>query len=410
MRHLFFLIAFLTPSVLQAQSTATIQPQVIVEAPSEDVIVGQSTILRIKVLVPTFMPSPPVFPSLEQENLLVRLPERASGPVSETVDGETWSGVQRSYRLYPLISGAIEFGANNVTVTFADPETNAPTQVSVPLQPITINAVIPEGARDLDPLIIANGFDLEQEVEGNTELQAGDAITRRLTARITGTSPLLIPPLIPENQDPLLRPYPKEPRFTETEDRGILSGQRAEETVYLAQDGGDTQLPPVSIQWYNLTTNAVETAEAEAVDLQLAAPRPKPPTTEELIKYVIWAGVVALAAWFFARWTTPRYRVWQDARQRAYHASPDFALKQLKQALRDHDLSDAYTALETWKSRCSNPAGFAALEAQLIKVGAAVYGEASPGNTPDWSAALSALDSLVTAPDTRPHPLPPLNP
>ncbi|CUJ94746.1 hypothetical protein RUE5091_01454 [Ruegeria denitrificans] len=409
MRRLLTLLLLL-PCAALSQGTATIQPQITVEAPTEDVIVGQSAMVRIKVLVPTFMPSPPVFPSLEQENLLVRLPERASGPVSESVSGETWSGVQRSYRVYPLVAGQIDLGIADMTVTFADPETNTPTQVSAQLSPITINAVVPEGAASLNPLIIATGFELDQEIEGATEMQAGDAITRRLTARITGTSPILVPELIPENQDTLLRSYPKEPRLTETEDRGTLSGQRTDEVVYLAQGGGQTQLPPVSIQWYNLTTNAVETVEVPGVDLALTAPKTDPLTTDKLIEYAFWAGLAAFVTWAFMRWGTPRFRQWKDARRQAFQASPEYALTQLRHALQAHDLSGTYSALEIWKLRCSDPQGYKALEEQLERIGAARYSSETIQVTSDWSAAISTLNGLKGAHQDRTQPLPPLNP
>jgi hypothetical protein len=400
----------LLPGLLFAQSSTAPQPQISVDSPTEDVIVGQPAILRIKVLVPTFMPSPPVFPSLEQENLLVRLPERASGPVSEAVSGETWSGVQRSYRIYPLVPGQIEFAAQDMAVTFADPETNTPTQVSVPLPPIKINAVVPEGARDLNPLIIATGFELEQAIEGPTELQAGDAVTRRLTARISGTSPILIPQLITEIHDPLLRSYPKEPRFTETEDRGILSGQRVDEAVYLAQEGGETQLPPVSLQWFNLTTNTVETVDIDAVDLQLAAPKSGPPSAKTLIRYLVWFAATAVVVWVLFRWSMPRYRNWKETREQAYRASPEYSLAQLRRALRDQDLSAAYTALEDWKQRCENPQGYSGLETCLAQIGSVRYAADNASQKPKWPDTISALKALEDAPDKRARTLPPLNP
>ncbi|MFY2826688.1 hypothetical protein [Ruegeria sp. MALMAid1280] len=410
MRYLSLLMFIFLPWLAFAQTPTTPEPQVTIEAPSEDVIVGQSAILRIKVLVPTFMPSPPVFPALEQENLLVRLPERASGPVSEPVNGETWSGVQRSYRIYPLVPGVIEFPAQDMTVTFADPETNNPTQISVPLPPIKVNSVIPDGARDLNPLIIATGFDLEQEIEGSTEMQAGDAVTRRLTARISGTSPILIPQLTPENQDPLLRPYPKEPRFSETEDRGILSGKRIDETVYLAQGGGKTQLPSISLQWFNLTMNSVETVSVDAVDLRLTAPKSGPPSAETLIRYLFWAAAIIVAVWAVMRWSRPRYRRWKKVRDQAYHASAEYALVQLHKALQDQDLSAAYSALEIWKRRCEAPQGYGELEACLLQIGSARYAVDKENKITDWRNAVSALDTLMATPRKRPNTLPPLNP
>lgn len=410
MRYLVFLMLIALPSAVASQENLPGQPLITLDVPEQDVIVGQPAIVRLKVLVPTFMPSPPVFPSLEQENLLVRLPERASGPISETVNGETWSGVQRSYRLYPLSAGQIAFDAQDVGVTFADPETNDAVQVKVPLPPITLNAVVPDGARGLDPMIIATGFDLKQEVEGDTEMQSGGAITRRLTTTISGTTPILIPALIPDTQDPLLRSYPKEPQFTETEDRSILSGQRVDETTYLARAGGQTQLPPITVQWYNLETDQIETIDLAAIELHLAAPKRGRPSVETITKSVALVALVTLAIWAALRWGMPRIRNWNDARKRIYNASPEFAVEQLRRALRNADLSGAYSSLELWKTRSGDSKHAAQLEAQLAQIGATRYRSKGTGTTADWSAALLALDTLVKTPRDVKNPLPPLNP
>ncbi|MCG7518218.1 hypothetical protein [Ruegeria sp. Ofav3-42] len=407
MRYLLFLMLIL-PVPLMAQTE--LQPQVSAEVPTEPVTVGQPAIVRIKVLVPTFMPSPPVFPSLEQENLLVRLPERASGPVSETVNGETWSGVQRSYRLYPLQAGQVVFGAQDVIVTFADPDTNAPTQVSVSLPELTLNAVVPKGARDLDPLIIATGFEVDQQIEGSTEMENGGAITRRLTSKITGTTPFLVPELIPEIQNPLLRAYPKEPRFTESEDRGILSGQRVDEITYLAQDGGQTELPPISVRWYNLETDQVETIDIESVELTLAPPKWQPPGAESILTALIWFAVLGLAFWGVLRFFGPRIKTWNQMRQKKYQESPEFALNVLTTALQERDFSKTYSALEMWKARSDFPEMAIGLERRLAKIGAAKYSTHKEDSGADWAAAISELKALGQTQRHLSDPLPPLNP
>ncbi|WP_170481983.1 BatD family protein [Ruegeria arenilitoris] len=406
MRYVIFLM-LLFP--IRGFAQASEQPQVTIAAPSDPVVVGQPAIVRIKVLVPTFMPSPPVFPSLEKENLLVRLPEGASGPISESVEGETWSGVQRSYRLYPLQAGDIDLGALDVSVTFADPETNEPKQVSVPLPALTLTATVPEGARDLNPLILATDFGLNQQIEGETDMQNGGAITRRLTAKISGTTPFLIPTMIPEVQDPLLRAYPKEPRFAENEDRGVLSGQRVDEVVYLAQDGGETQLPAISVQWYNLETDNVETIDIQAVSLTLAPPKWEPPDADTIRTFVFWITLLALAIWAFMRFLRPRINSWRTKRRIAYEASPKIVQKKLKHALQEHDLSAAYSALDSLKALC-DPPDVAGIENRLADIGARRYsGKAFP-NAEEWSEAIAELKSLRLMSEKRPEKLPPLNP
>ncbi len=402
------LFIFLFPVSVFAQGSDTTAPQITVEAPEEPVIVGQPAIVRVKVLVPTFMPQPPEFPSLEQQNLLVRLPERASGPVSGTVNGETWSGVQRSYRVYPLIAGDITFDAQSVAVTYADPATNAPIQATVDLPPVKIAAEIPGGAEGLDPLIIATGFTLEQKLEGPTEMQAGDAITRELTARISGTTPLLIPVLTPQQQSPLLRTYPKEPRISESEERGVLSGQRQEEVVYIAQQEGVAQLPEVSIDWFNLQTNQVETASVPATDLTLAPPKWQPPSLDEALKIAAFAAIALFAIGALWRFLSPRIRDLRKARRDRYLASPRYAVDALKTAVQAHDLNATYTALELWRSRGGNSKNAAQLEECLTRIGAARY--SGRDQSEDWSSALQSLTLLKEAAARDKDALPPLNP
>jgi len=86
------IFALLAPLAAFAQG----EPRLEVDLPEGEVIVGQPITLRLKLLVPTWMPKPPVWPTLEVPSLLVRLPERSSTPISETIDGETWSGISRA--------------------------------------------------------------------------------------------------------------------------------------------------------------------------------------------------------------------------------------------------------------------------------------------------------------------------
>jgi hypothetical protein len=409
MRYLAVFILLLPLSV-SAQENSAYQPRVSVDVPNEAVIVGQPAIVRIKVLVPTFMPQPPVFPSLEQQNILVRLPERASGPVSETVDGETWSGVQRSYRLYPLTSGPVAYDAQEVVVTFADPQSNDPVQVSVTLPSIQLNAEIPEGAQGLDPLIIASGFSLDQNLDGPTDMQAGDSITREISAQIAGTTALTIPALTPQDQSQLLRAYPKEPRFSETEDRGILSGQRVEETVYIAQDGGETQLSAVSIDWFNLDTGQIETASLPSTKLTLAPPRRQPPDAQTIIKSVLYLVIVVFALWTLGRFLRPRYATWNTERRRRYLASEKYAVDALRSALISRDLPAVYQALGLWKSRSAHPERSLDLEKSLMNIGAARYSATACNSPEDWEAAVQHLGALKSATERKSGSLPPLNP
>ena len=310
--------------------------------------VGQPLVLTIKVLVPGWMPKPPEFPDLEQPGLMVRLPERASGPVSETVAGETWSGVQRRYRLYPLRGGCFELSGLSVTLHAAGPGQPAPQNLTAARPELSFTALLPEAARGLDPPILAQGLRLSETLEGAERLEVGGAVVRVVTARIEGTTPVLIPALIPAlfpepapaipdepAAPPALRAYPDEPQVTESEERGTLSGSRRERVSYVATAAGCAELPAIRIAWFNLQSGQVETAELPAHPLTIA-PGPAAPARSGTDRAGggRGAGAGALAAW---------------------HGSEPHARGRLRAAIRRRDLGASHAALRAWTCRAPKP-------------------------------------------------------
>ncbi|WP_425046412.1 hypothetical protein [Primorskyibacter sp. S87] len=381
-------------------------------------MVGQPLVLRMKVLVPTYMPAPPVYPTIEQPNLLVRLPNRATSPVSETVDGETWSGTSRGYRLYPLAAGAFEIPGQTVTITYADPDTNAPVTVEVPFDPIRLTATVPPGAEELSPLIVASGFSLSQEFEGGPDLAAGEPVTRSVTARIEGTTAILIPSLLPAPEGDALRAYPEEPKVNENENRGTLSGSRSESATYLAQAGGTASLPPISFDWFNLETGEVETAQVEGMNLTLQAPPVQKDPGQTLRRLGVLAIVILVLAGLIWRLREPISRLLLTIRQRWLN-SEHHAARQVRSALARKDLSLTYSTFENWRDRVGpmpDRSQEDAFMAALLTVGSMNYADtASSSDRPatGWSKATRAFADLRKAArtqNTAKPGLPPLNP
>ncbi len=333
-------------------ATAQTEPRLTLSLEEDSVIVGQPLVLRIQVLVPTFLPKPPVFPSFEVPGLMVRLPERASGPVSERIDGETWAGVQRAYRLYPLQVGDFELPSQPVLVTYADPDGGDPIEVSLPLDPISFSATIPAEAGNLNPPILAEDFKLEQVLDAPETLQVGDAVTRTITASISGTTAVLIPALMPDVSTDALRAYPDEPSVSEVSERGVLSGTRTEKTTYVAQADGTATLPDLALDWFNVSTGKVETATLPGASFAVegaaaAAIGRDTMATLRATWPLILLGIVA----FFLVW---RYRGWaaeqfETARDR-WEASEPYAYREVRRALRKRHLLDSVNALEHWSS------------------------------------------------------------
>jgi hypothetical protein len=366
MRALVAAFAFMLVTVLPAQAQ---DPQITVTTDQDEVIVGQAFIVRVKVLVPTFMPRAPVFPSFEVPGLIVRLPERSTGPVSERIGGETWSGVQRSYRIYPTRAGVSDIPAQQVEIVYKDPDTNADVTARFDVPATQIIATVPDGARDLDPLILAQGLTIAQDWQGGEgALAVGDAVVRSVDIKVTGASPLFVPELLtdqvvpggdaPQDTDTAdaiarFMPYPEDARITETFDRGIMSGSRHEQVSYIATAGGTVTFPDITLRWYNIDSETVEEISLPGREVSVAfPPQVRAPFDWQGAVRLALAGLgAALLIWAGRKWVWPRVRVRMDDRRAAYALTARAAHDAAQGRVQARDLNGLLAALDLRAAR-----------------------------------------------------------
>lgn len=419
MQRLLILLLFALQAVCGFAQSPEQAPIVRVEVAEEEVTVGQPVILRVTLLVPTWMPSPPEFPSFEAPNLILRLPQRASGPVSETIDGETWSGISRAYRLYPMVPGPFVLSPQPLRITYADPDTRTPVKAEIQIPDIRFAAVVPEGAEGLDPLIVAQSLSLSQEIEApEGSLKEGDSLTRIVTAKIRGTSALFLPPMLTPVETQALSAYPREPRVSEESERGGLSGQRVEEVTYVAQYGGIVDLPAVRIEWFNTKTGKVETAELEGLAVTVEAPAPpREPilTRNQIVAMAALALVVALMIRPSRQWVFPLIGRTIAQLQAARLASERHAARRVRAAIRSRDLHAVSIAVLDWETHVvgSIESDRSAFDAAVLEIGAARYSEGGIENWRDVERTFKAMRKarLRDLKTRRNAPsLPPLNP
>ncbi len=410
----------LVPQLALAQTAST--PLLRMELDKSAVIPGQPMLLRVSLLTPTWFLQPPIFPSFEVANLMVRLPEGASGPINARVGDETWSGVGRTYRLYPMTVGRFRIPPRPIELTYADPQTRKPTKATVQTREITVTGVAPANAAELKPFIAAQSLRLKQTIDGKPDdMQAGDALTRAVAAKVVGVSPLAIPPMIPSLSVEGLAAYAREPMVREAEATDQLSGQRTESVTYIAEAGGRFRLPAIRLRWYNLSTQTVETAEVPGFGVAVRGPPPPATTTNDWRELAFWAGlsamIITLAGFALCRlW--PAIVGWRDRRRARTLASEAHAFEQARSALDQRRFADAVRAISLWSARLPSieSAEDAAFEGTMTKLGAAIYGNAdrSPAEA-DWVAAAQALTRARQARLKRHRAssrggLPPLNP
>lgn len=343
--------------LLPRQLLAADLPQPIVEVDFEktQTIPGQFLPLRITILVPTWMPQPAVFPSLDAPNVRVRLPERATSPTSRRIDGEDWSGVSRRYMITPLVPGKFSLPGGAVDVTYADPEnTSEPLTASLDLDSIEIEGIVPDGAEQLSPFIAAKTVKLTQEVSSETtDLKPGDSVRRTVTVTLTGASPMMLPQLTEVPQIEGFAAYAETPVLEEKEDRGVLSGSRKEVVTLMVQGNGQGDLPAIELSWYNITSKTVEAASLEAVPVSATgAPSAARQSLTGFGPQTILAAVAVLVVLLsLARLAWPRLSQMRKKRLARYKSSKAFARKCLLASIARKDYPATLKALMTWEER-----------------------------------------------------------
>jgi hypothetical protein len=322
-----------------------------------------------------------------------------------------------------MVTGRFRISPRTVSVTYADPKERKPVSVDLRTEAVGFAGIAPKGAKGLDPFIAAKAVTLEQAIDGDsTDLQPGDAITRTLTARIKGTSPIFLPPLITPIAAETLSAYPKEPVVSEIDERGIFSGDRVESVTYVATAGGRYTASPIRLRWFNLDENRIETAEVDGFDFVVRGAPPASRQTMDWLAIAPWLigavlSVVAVSVVILR--LRPYLSAWRRRRRETWLASEAWAFAQASAALRARDFPGAVRAIELWSSRLDPVSGAAdeRLAQVLANLGAAMYGpgQHTPSNQAWSDAARALLDArrahlAATRATHGVRALPPLNP
>ncbi len=386
---ILFLLAALTQASAQQQGGEN-KPFLEVEFDDTEAVPGEMLILRMTVMVPTFMPKPPVWPSLDMPNLLVRLSERSTNPTSDRINGETWSGLTRTWRISPMIAGRFTIPPQPILVTYSDPETSQATQVRLDTPTITLTGVIPEGAENLDPFVAAESLKLAATVEGDPgTMKPGDSVVVTMKAEIAGNSPMFLPRLLPEHTISGIAIYEDEPAVEESQNRGVYSGSRTERATLLAEGGATGEWPSVSFEWYKLSSRSVETATVEGFSVHADGP-PASSGAERDWRAIAVLALVSLvlitALAMLLRWLIPLLLDLLRDRRRRRLESERHAFGIVEKAARDRDLSRLLSSLDLWAEKAPGPDPRLdpRLRQALTVIGAARFG-ASP-STPDAAA------------------------
>lgn len=361
-----------------------------------EVVPGQSVTLRLNILVPTWMPKPPELPSFEATNLRVRRPANGSTAISRRVDGTTWSGISRRYLLTPMVPGRFELRQQTIPLTYIGEDGTTPIKINAMTDPISLTGILPQGTENLDPFIAAEALELTQELSGpSTKLAPGASMIRSVTARIKGASPIVLPSLLPAVKIPAVRVYPDTPQVAEKDDGKTLSGTRIERETFMALGGGTGQVPAIRLDWFNLSTGKVESAEVPGFEISVTGP---PVQSKEKMQVPNWRlllllAVTGLAMLLLVSRLLPRLRRAIKDQRAAHLASESHARIMLLRAISQRDYPATTHWLGEWRARLTFPEP-AAITGLMAQVGATIYRNGAVAHAPAiWDALSQAIST-----------------
>jgi hypothetical protein len=386
--------------------------------PQGPVIVGTSVRVSLTVLVPSYMPDPPVWPDLQIADAITRLPERGTRPVTERVGGESWSGLTRTYEIVPQRAADYDLAGAEIAVTYADPASNAPVRTTLPVPDIAFAASIPAGAHDLDPFLAASRLTVSAAVDGLPETpKPGDAFTLILTTTASGPPAMLLPPLAHRLTPPAgLRAYPRQPELADTPgERGAPgTASRTEAIAYVIERPGRYVLPAVSVGWWNTEANAVQTAATSPITIDVPVPAGwRDATAAEARggRWIVPAVVGSLAAAGVALILARRRGV-GARRERSERA----LFRDLRRAVRSAPVGAVRPSFAAWRAALGPDAAARLQPAEhaLLALERTAFGPAS-GARPDRDLRRQLLAALAAAraghrPEAHRSALPALNP
>jgi hypothetical protein len=421
---LLLALAFACPSARAQQPN----PDVIVRTslkPESGAVIGQHLALFVDVLFRDGMPRPPRVTIPDLPGAQVFRFETQATTMSDTVDGEGYTGQRFEFAVYPRRGGELVIPPAVVTLLDkAGDETGAAKGEAVRAQ-----ISVPAKVDPSQPVIATSRLTLDEQwvPSPNAAFKAGEALVRTITRTAEDVPSLAMRDLAftaPEG----VRVYRDAPQNEDKIDRGVLTGRRVDHVTYVFETAGAFQLPAVSQPWWDLGASRLQAAEGKGISVSVSATPVARPSGTSLwaaafwrepsnwLKILILLAGIAVGLLGIARGARWSWTAWAERRRR-WRQSEAYAFDDLMAVCRNGEVRAIYRAFALWRSRL--PTAAAASTAPLAtELEGALFGARS--NAAKWSRDRSqsfaqkleeSYRSLVQPKvEAGISPLPPLNP
>lgn len=240
---------------------------------------GADIVLRVDVLVPTWFLHAPRFPeTFELPGATVELVRGSAGNLSESIDGATWAGLRRSYRIQPLNPGRYRLPELAIPISYAREGNTEALELVVHARSDTVLQVrIPQAASHLEPFIAAHRLQLAQRIERpERPLGTGDAVRRTIVLASDAAAAELPADVWVEANGMRLHLDPPRIREQRNDATARASTTREQSATWVFDQPGSYELPPLTIAWWNPDDRQVHHARLPAVPLTVTPRQERP--------------------------------------------------------------------------------------------------------------------------------------
>ncbi len=280
--YVFFLLFFLASLAhLHAADDIVVRTHIT----PDSVWVGQRMTLQIDVLGKDGWAQITDLATLEIPNCYLLPSGNSRVRLQEQIDGADYSGQRYELSLYPQRNGSIIIPALSLPVKIQTWGAGAGTEAQiVSTKPRTIDAKLPAGVPNVQSFVAASKFTVTQTWSSNADdFTVGDALKRSIQLSADNLPAMLLPTIAyPEIEH--LSCYPETPELRDATKQSTPIGQRNESITYIFESNGTAELPTYSFQWWNPSSETLQTITLPGRSVQLSGGAVVPPETENHTK------------------------------------------------------------------------------------------------------------------------------
>jgi hypothetical protein len=262
------LISLLSVASLQAAEDIVFRTSVT----PEDAWVGQQVLLQVDVLAKNGWAQLKKITETEVQGAYMLRLETQGTRLSETIDGESYTGQRYEFMLFTQRDGVFLVPPMPVDVEVRQYGAGGGPEIHrMSLPGVEFSARTPPGAEGIRGLISTTELTATQSWSSdNDNASVADAIKRTVTLRASDISAMAFTPLLhPEIESVAI--YPEQATVEDKFARGDLTGTRVETATYVFEQAGDVKIPDINLSWWDIRNEQLHRIELPGLSLRIAA-------------------------------------------------------------------------------------------------------------------------------------------